>query len=366
MQDLGDQLRCKEPAGTVSAIIEEIRHNDTNVVVECFRNPAEVIAFRDAFGYQFYLFAIDAKTETRWSRLKDLYGGDRGKFNENDLRDAEDKKNPYGQNVDRCMSMADILINSNENFYHISGEKDIKVIDSYGQNLSDYFDLIKSPGMRPPTDNELFMHHACSVATMSTCSHRRVGAIIVKNSSKKVLPERNGKQEKSILNNYVISTGANNVPSGLRSCALKYKEKCYRDNIKTKGYAELKFCRLCGQKLLAEQNFKCVSGCDNKRILGGKLLDICRALHAEENAILQAAKLGSTSLDKTVLYSSAFPCMLCAKKIIEVGIKKVVFLEAYPMGESQAHEMLESSGVIVEKFEGVNYLAFARMFNKTF
>ncbi|MBU4482784.1 MAG: hypothetical protein KKG62_01625, partial [Actinobacteria bacterium] len=90
-----------------------------------------------------------------------------------------------------------------------------------------------------------------------------------------------------------------------------------------------------------------------------KLLDVCRAVHAEEEAILQAAKLG-VSINETTLYTSTEPCLLCCKKIINSGIKEIVYLESYPV--PLALEMLENCGIVRRKFEGVT----SRVYNKLF
>ena len=92
----------------------------------------------------------------------------------------------------------------------------------------------------------------------------------------------------------------------------------------------------------------------------GKLLDMCRSLHGEENAIISLARNGARLTDDAVLFTTTFPCNLCANKIAEVGIKKVVFAEPYPMPE--AVDTLKRRGVIVEKFEGVKSSAFFRLY----
>jgi len=63
---------------------------------------------------------------------------------------------------------------------------------------------------------------------------------------------------------------------------------------------------------------------DEEISIPGKLLDLYRAIHAEEEAILQAAKLG-VSINDTILYTSTEPCLLCCKKIINSGIKEIIF-----------------------------------------
>jgi len=86
-------------------------------------------------------------------------------------------------------------------------------------------------------------------------------------------------------------------------------------------------------------------------------------VHAEEAAILQAVKLGSSSLNGAELYTTTFPCLLCCKSIINAGIKKIVYREPYPMDESV--KMLHNCGIDLEKYEGVNAWAFDKMFKVT-
>ena len=91
-----------------------------------------------------------------------------------------------------------------------------------------------------------------------------------------------------------------------------------------------------------------------------KILDYCRALHAEENAILNVTRTGSSSeLKEATLYTSTYPCNLCANKITQVGIKKVVYFEPYPMKE--AKDILSDGNVKQEPFEGVTFNAYFRL-----
>jgi len=87
---------------------------------------------------------------------------------------------------------------------------------------------------------------------------------------------------------------------------------------------------------------------------------MCRALHAEENAILYLARDGSGVPSNGTLYTTTFPCSLCANKIAAVGLKKVVFAEPYPMPE--ALEVLTQNQVEVVKFQGVKSSAFFRLY----
>jgi deoxycytidylate deaminase len=369
LQDIGDELRKKDLAFLAKPIIESIKKKGPkNIVIDSIKNKEEVNAFRDSFS-NFFLLAIDAEEEIRWGRLKhDIYEGDEEAFKRDDQRDAGYDEPKHGQHVKECMDSADILINSDDNFIKRK-KKDNKAIDEYVDKLIDFVNLMQYPGSRKPNLKELYIHQACSIALRSYCLKRQVGAIIVHekklNSEKKANLKKDNNLEKG-LESYVVATGCNNVPINELDCELKFQDepiKCYRERIKDKYFKEYSYCRKCGVGLTSG-NFLC-SDCklDNTK-LPGKLLDLCRAVHAEEAAILQAAKLGSSSLDGAKLYSSALPCMLCCKAIINSGIKNVVYLESYPMQESLTLDMFRKCNVEVSKFEGVNSIAFHKLFKK--
>ena len=141
-----------------------------------------------------------------------------------------------------------------------------------------------------------FSDMARLVASWSSCyqTNRQVGAVIVKNKR-------------------VMTTGYNGAPSGVESC-------------KTKG--------VC---LRRERN-----------IPSGTQLEICYAVHAEENAIAQAARLG-VSVDGATLYCTHQPCVICSRMIINSGIKRVVYQDGYPSDFSL--ELFKEAGVLVERIE---------------
>ncbi|MBP5426369.1 MAG: cytidine/deoxycytidylate deaminase family protein [Clostridiales bacterium] len=146
--------------------------------------------------------------------------------------------------------------------------------------------------MRPGW-NEYFMDIVELVKTRSTCLRRQVGAVIVK--------------EKRIL-----ATGYNGAPVGIGHCA---EVGCLREEY---------------------------------GVPSGERHELCRAIHAEQNAIVQAAMSG-TSIWGSTMYISHQPCSLCAKMIINSGIKKIVFKGEYP--DELAMQMLKESGVRVVKYE---------------
>lgn len=129
--------------------------------------------------------------------------------------------------------------------------------------------------------DEYFMEIAEIVKTRSTCLRRQVGAVIVKE-------------------NRIITTGYNGAPSGLKHCTE-------------------------------------IGGCERARlnIPSGQRHELCRALHAEQNAIIQAAKVG-VSTEGTTIYITLQPCVICAKMLVNAGIKRIVFKGEYPDALSKA------------------------------
>jgi deoxycytidylate deaminase len=91
------------------------------------------------------------------------------------------------------------------------------------------------------------------------------------------------------------------------------------------------------------------------------MLDYCRALHAEENAILNLVRNGqSVSLRECTLYTTTYPCRLCAQKIANIKMKRVVYLEPYP--QSEAKDLLNDADVIDEFFQGITFRAYFRIY----
>ncbi|WP_003542748.1 deoxycytidylate deaminase [Desulfotomaculum nigrificans] len=127
--------------------------------------------------------------------------------------------------------------------------------------------------MRPSWD-EYFMEITRVVATRSTCLRRKVGAVIIKDKR-------------------ILTTGYNGAPAGLAHCL---EIGCLREQM---------------------------------GIPSGQRHELCRGLHAEQNALLQAAVHG-IAIQGSTIYVTHQPCVLCAKMIVNAGIKKVVFAGDYP------------------------------------
>lgn len=136
------------------------------------------------------------------------------------------------------------------------------------------------------------------VASWSSCykSDRQVGAIIVKNKR-------------------ILTTGYNGAPEGVKSC--KERGECLRMK---------------------------------NDIASGTRLELCYAVHAEQNAIVQAARLGIV-LEGATLYCTHQPCVICAKMIINAGIKRIVYKDGYP--DEFSVQLLNEAGVILQQYDSL-------------
>ena len=141
-----------------------------------------------------------------------------------------------------------------------------------------------------------FLEMAELVATWSSCfqENRQVGAVIVKDKR-------------------IMTTGYNGAPSGIVSC--KTRGECLRRKM---------------------------------NVASGTKLELCYAVHAEQNAIAQAAKLG-VSVDGATLYCTHQPCVICCKMIINSGIKRVVYRYGYP--DEFSIKLFAEAGISVEQMD---------------
>lgn len=129
------------------------------------------------------------------------------------------------------------------------------------------------------------------MAKRSTCLRRHVGAV-------------------AALDKRILATGYNGAPSGLKHCI---DIGCLREKLK---------------------------------IPSGQRQELCRALHAEQNALIQASLYG-VSLKGSTLYATNQPCVICAKMLINAGIKEIVIAEGYP--DKMAIELFKEAKIKVKR-----------------
>ncbi|HSL93845.1 MAG TPA: cytidine/deoxycytidylate deaminase family protein [Bacillota bacterium] len=142
-----------------------------------------------------------------------------------------------------------------------------------------------------PSWDQYFMSIAELVAGRATCLRRQIGAVI-------------------IMDRRILTTGYNGVPSGIAHCDMT---GCLREQL---------------------------------NVPSGERHELCRGLHAEQNAIIQAAYSG-VSIKGASIYITHFPCVVCAKMIINAGISEVIYGKYYP--DTLSEQLLAAAGMRIRQ-----------------
>jgi dCMP deaminase len=152
---------------------------------------------------------------------------------------------------------------------------------------------MKAKTLKRPDWDTYFLELAQLASRRATCLRRKVGAVIVKDK-------------------HLLSTGYNGAPKGISHCDVT---GCLREKLK---------------------------------IPSGEKHELCRGLHAEQNAIIQAALYG-VSIREATLYCTTLPCSICAKMIINAGIKEIIISGGYP--DRMASGFFKEAGVRVRRIK---------------
>lgn len=328
LQNYGNEKRKIQPDFLARKLDEKEKFTERaedNFVIESFRNPAEIKYFRDKYP-EFILIGLFADYDTRWERVKELYNDSKDKFDVDDLKDKGTMEPAFGQKISDCFFESDLIINNNSDIICNNDNSNYK---NMKKTIQAYLNALKNPTKSNPTLKETLMAAAYTSGRRSKCYKRKVGAIIVDKYDR------------------IISSGFNGVPVGLSECKNKYGE-CYRD-IQRKKLAE---------KISTDMDLDKTKSIDSikKNI---KLLERCRVLHGEESAILNLVGHG-VDLTNSTIYVTTFPCNLCANKIVQAGIKNVVYFEPYPVKDAKV--IFKEANITTVPFEGVTFRAFFKFY----
>lgn len=295
LQDIGNEIR--EKFGSEELVKRCLKENSDveNLVIDGIRNPGEVQEIKKIGGI---MISVDAPVEVRFKRLLERKRESDPKnladFQKMEARDRGDKESGVGQQVDKCIEMSDYHIINDSTLeslktrieYLLIKEKGKDSSINHGEGISDY---------KRPSWDEYFMEVCRSIAKRATCDRGRSGCVISKG-------------------NQILVTGYVGSPKGLPHCdevGHEFKQTIHED---------------------------------------GKITNHCvRTVHAEQNAICQAAKLG-VSLDGATLYCKMTPCRTCAMLIINCGIKRVVCEKKYHAG-GESEEMFNKVGISLDFFD---------------
>lgn len=332
------------------------------VAIDSLKNPFEILYFKERYS-AYYTFSIHAKDETIYERFleKDLSNIKlihKKELNENEKGkqggSLDSSKDFNSQNVIECIQRSDIYIDNN---------KDKK--DTLYKQIFRYLSLIIHPGLITPSKDEMIMQLALNAKFNSGCISRQVGAVV--------------------LNKFdsVKSIGWNEVPEGQMPCLLRSHSELLNNS------PSLIYSKYEKEKVRNEDNFKYIFTKENpnnqyvesnkkglndsfcfksikNNIDGNKNQVYTRSLHAEENAFLQASKYGNSEIIGGQLFTTASPCFLCAKKAYQLGMKRIVYIEAYPDISNEQVFDIGTNEIEMVHFRGAIGLAYQKLYEPIF
>lgn len=326
----------------------------TRIVIDKIRNSLEAKFLKERYS-AFYLIAVHDdllsgkhlisrlescyRTQEEIEKNKEIIALQEKLMSQIDAIEREGKDFENGKffspNLSQCVADAEIHISNTSE----SG-KEMPVFYTMSEQWMKYASLIQHPGLITPSSEERCMVVAYTAKFNSGCLSRQVGAVITNKA------------------HTIRTIGWNDVPYGQLPCSLreldvmahekndtnstrKYVYSDYEKN-ETKLYRDrtfVDFVRLKYQNLHLKGNKNelmigfpysyCFKNLQNE-FEGVKNQVHTRSLHAEENAILQMAKYGGEALNEGVIYVTASPCELCCKKLYQIGVRKIIYIDEYP------------------------------------
>jgi deoxycytidylate deaminase len=354
LQDYGDEMRGEKCAnGTpeyaavargLVELIQKARATKTGVtftaglpvapdgkprayILDSIRHPAEVQLLRNIYGEAFVLIGVVCEEEKRISRMQAKYE-DCGKGSAQAFmkRDADDDKK-HGQHVADAFHLADFFVdNTTDRERKGTSNPDWRV----NEDLNRLVKIITHSELIRPNLPETAMYHAFSAQMQSACLSRQVGAAVV---------DKHGN---------VIATGTNEVPKagggvygeGVapdvedgRCAFFKDGTKRYcRNTDEQNKIVEVLLDEIPELKVATEERKQELKKELRKTRIGG-LLEFSRAVHAEMDALLSAARKG-VSLVGCRVFVTTYPCHYCARHIVAAGIDEVQYIEPYPKSQA--------------------------------
>lgn len=286
----------------------------TAYILDSLKRPAEVTRLRTVYGERFFLISIQMDRNDRRSTLREQIRPSALGTRPESLDSAvaavldrdESEPDDYGQAVIKTFPMADVFIN----FAQL--ESDFRRF----LNL-----LFNNPRYEAPTTQEFAMHIASVSSTRSTAMGRKVGAAIVDRDES------------------IIATGYNEVPIdsptdtdiGYDSSQIDVNDLTIRTlrYLKDKGFLSDKAASLL------EGDLDDLLRSDLAATPISDIIEYQRPVHAEMNALIDAARRGIPLADCSI-YVTSYPCHLCAKHLLALRMKPVIYVEPYPKSRAQA------------------------------
>lgn len=294
-------------------------------IIRSLKRPEEVALLRSIYGGAFQLVSAYAPRRTRLRRLSSVIEnarrGDQESYMNSKpdaerliLRDEKDRTNKYGQDVLETFPEADLFVDA-------ANSAEMR------NSIARYVELLFGNHFRTPSRDEIGMFHAHAASRRSADLARQVGAAIATSEGD------------------IVAVGCNDVPKAGGGQYWEGDDPDVRDfqlgydsSDPTKISIADEAVRTLHRKWKIKPGDLSDSHIDSKQVLDGtQLMDVIefgRSVHAEMAALMDAARRGVTVHGAT-LFSTTFPCHMCARHIVASGIRRVVFVEPYPKSRVQ-------------------------------
>lgn len=297
-------------------------------IIDSIRHPAEVNLLRNVYQNAFILIGVVCREDVRSNRLMAHYSASKKDSLLLMEKDAKSGNN-FGQRTIDAFHLSDFFLdNSIDRFRNVGGEEQENDEWLINEKLSRLIKIITHSEVVRPEMSETAMHHAFGAKLRSSCLSRQVGAALVDNSGN------------------VLATGTNEVPkSGGGVIGENFVELESKDDHRC--FFRKQFCSNTRRhneiinnivedlgsiiKLNSGKKIEITKMLKDGEI--GDLIEFSRAIHAEMDAVLSAARSGA-DIKGTRLFCTTFPCHYCARHLVTAGIDEVQYIEPYPKSEA--------------------------------
>jgi deoxycytidylate deaminase/dephospho-CoA kinase len=340
LQDAGDKIRDIDTAGVAVSLVSEIKkirlasEKDLTpteaakkfrvYILDSLKHPAEVELLRSVYQEAFCLIGVVCEEGMRHSRLRDSKCRvSAGSEIDNFIARDEDSGINNGQKVTDTFHLADFFIDNTASRFLDQERKKENPLWDVNDQLGRLIDILTHSKVVRPLPSETGMFHAYGAQMTSACLSRQVGAALMDKSGN------------------LVSTGTNEVPSAgggvygsnfsTQTGQTPHDHRCAYTNefCSSNQYQEIIVKELI-DTIPELKDFKLNDLKFRLKKTGiGRLLEFSRAVHAEMDALLSAARKGASPVGGR-LFVTTYPCHYCARHIISAGVDEVQYIEPYP------------------------------------
>ncbi len=365
--DAGTDIRTKTNHGDILALlaisnIKRCRNDNKSepkrvYILNSLKHPEEINRLRNTYGKAFFAISVYAPRSDRVDSIANRIANtkndtDTKKYNSEAEKlitiDYDEENNKLGQSVSGAFPLSDLFVDSRDN-------------TALQKEIARFINAIFGYQYFSPTKDELGMYMAYASAMRSSDLSRQVGAVITTGDGS------------------VLSLGCNDVPKYGGGLYWEGDAKDKRDFREGKDISVSYKKKMLTEVIAELQKSKCINNEDKTpdqilehclhedtpgNLSDTQIMDVIefgRSVHAEMSAISDATNRG-VSVNNGIMYSTTFPCHICARHIVATGIKRVVYIQPYL--KSQVDKLYDDSikidpddevknKVIFEPFQGI-------------